>query len=267
MRVAVIALEAKTEPRIYFYPSQVVAMLLQPAFLEVGPRCSEMRTLEFYQGQVMLFPRKEELWVRTQIGGVQMLEMTLSDAALSSAWNGMVGEVALFSSYEVVDPRIRAMVNAVNAERIAGFPSGELFLDSVERALAAALVDSYTTNHRKHPTAHTYRGGLGPARLRKIKELVHAKLEGELTLHEMAKAVGLSIAHFSQMFRRSTGQSPHQFVLRHRIERAKEMLQANRVQALDIAIACGFKTQQHFSRVFRQISGVTPRQYRQEIQR
>jgi AraC family transcriptional regulator len=96
---------------------------------------------------------------------------------------------------------------------------------------------------------------------------VYAKLEDELTLQEMAQAVELSIAHFSQMFRQSTGQSPHQFVLRHRIDRAKEMLRATRVRALDVAIACGFKTQQHFSRVFRQICGVTPRQYRHEIQR
>jgi AraC family transcriptional regulator len=264
VRVAVNTLEAKREPQSYFYSSQVIAMLLQPACLEVGSRYSEMRALEFYRGQIMLLPRNEELLVRAQAGGVRILEMTLSDAALSTAWNGMRGEVALLSLYEVVDPRIRALVNAVNAERMAGFPSGELFLDSVEGALAAALVDSYATTH---PTAHTYGGGLGPARLRKIKELVHARLEGKLTLQEMAKAVELSITHFSQMFRQSTGESPHQFVLRHRIERAKKMLRANRVRALDIAIACGFKTQQHFSRVFRQMSGVTPRQYRHEIQR
>jgi hypothetical protein len=157
VRVAVIALEAKTEPQIYFYASQVVAMLLQPACLEVGPRYSEMRTLEFYQGQIMLFPRNEELWVRTQTRGVQLLEMTLSNAALSSASNQTDGEVALFSRHDQVDPRIRALVNAVNAERIAGFPSGELFLDSVERALAAALVDSYPTKHSTAPTSRRFR--------------------------------------------------------------------------------------------------------------
>ncbi len=263
MRVEVNALEANTEPQLYFHASQVVAMLLQPASLEIGPRYSEMRTREFHHGHIMLFPKNEELWVRTQTGGVKLLEMTLSDAALTSASNQTDGEVARFSWHDQVDPRIRALVNAVNTERVAGFPSGKLFLDSIERALAAALVDSYAS---QHPTTPTYRGGLGPARLRKIQELVYAKSEDELTLQEMAQAVELSIAHFSQMFRQSTGQSPHQFVLRHRIDRAKEMLRATRVRALDVAIACGFKTQQHFSRVFRQICGVTPRQYRHEIQ-
>src|SRR5262250_2558325 len=121
----------------------------------------------------------------------------------------------------MVDARLAALMLAVNAERIAGFPSGPLFLDSVEQALAAALVDAYAG--RSH-SVRTFRGGLGPARLRTVKELVHAKMEHELTLLEMAQSVELSTAHFSRMFRKSTGETPHQFVLRNRIERAKEML-------------------------------------------
>jgi DNA-binding GntR family transcriptional regulator/AraC-like DNA-binding protein len=111
----------------------------------------------------------------------------------------------------------------------------------------------------------SYRGGLGPARLRRVTGLVHARIEDELSLEEMARSVGLSTAHFSQMFRKSTGQSPHQFVLLQRIERAKEMLSAAEGRILDIAIACGFKTQQHFARVFRQFCGASPTEYRREV--
>jgi AraC family transcriptional regulator len=109
-----------------------------------------------------------------------------------------------------------------------------------------------------------YRGGLSPARLRTINELVHAKMEDELTLSEMAQSVELSPAHFSRMFRKSTGETPHHFVLRHRIERAKEMLRAPEGRVLDAALACGFKTQQHFARVFRRICGASPTEYRQQ---
>ena len=72
-------------------------------------------------------------------------------------------------------------------------------------------------------------------------ELVHAEMEGDLSLEELADAAGLSIAHFSQMFRGSTGQSPHQFVLHRRVDRAKEMLRAAKMRVLDVAVACGFK--------------------------
>ncbi len=145
---------------------------------------------------------------------------------------------------------------------VAGFPSGRLFLDSVEQAMAVALVNGHAVRHRP---VQIYRGGLGSARLRRIKELVHAKMEDDLSLDEMAQSVGLSTAHFARMFRKSTGETPHQFVLRQRLERAKAMLRAPDARVLDVAVACGFKTQQHFAQVFRDVCGVSPTEYRQDF--
>jgi AraC family transcriptional regulator len=122
-------------------------------------------------------------------------------------------------------------------------------------------VNGYAVGHR---SVQTHRGGLGSARLRRIKQFVDAKMDSELTLCEMAQSVELSTAHFSRMFRKSTGESPHHFVLCHRVERAKEMLRAPEGRVLDVAVACGFKTQQHFARVFRRICGASPTGYRQE---
>src|SRR6202051_2050531 len=81
----------------------------------------------------------------------------------------------------------------------------------------------------------------------------------------MAQSIGLSTAHFARMFRKSTGETPYQFVLRQRVERAKAMLRAPDARVLDVAVACGFKTQQHFAQVFRDICGVSPTQYRQDF--
>jgi AraC family transcriptional regulator len=67
------------------------------------------------------------------------------------------------------------------------------------------------------------------------------------------------------MFRKSTGETPHQFVLRQRLERAKAMLRAPDARVLDVAVACGFKTQQHFAQVFRDVWGVSPTEYRQDL--
>ena len=162
---------------------------------------------------------------------------------------------------ELVDPRLRALATAVDVERTAGFPSGRLFLDSIEQALARALILGYGV---RDYSARTYRGGLSPTRLRRIKELVQEKMEEDLSLEEMARAVGLSAAHFSQVFRNTTGQTPHQCLLRYRVQRAKDMLRSAEGRVLDVAIACGFKTQQHFARVFRQMSGASPTEYRSE---
>src|SRR5258708_6619660 len=157
VRVAVNVLEARIGPQSYFYASHVVAMLLQPGCLQIGRGGFEMRTLEFSHGQIMLFPKKEGLWVRTLCDAVQWLEITISDAVLSSACDGVSGDMEPCGLNQLAGPRVHALVDAVNAERIAGFPVGKLFLDSVERALAAVLVDSYAI---PRPSVQTHRGRL-----------------------------------------------------------------------------------------------------------
>jgi AraC family transcriptional regulator len=260
MRVAVETLGPAREPHMRENHEQVLAMLLRPGSIEMGRRTCELSRFAYDCGEMILPGRHVETWARTD--SLHYLSVAISDAALRAACNGMASEVELRSAPKLVDARLGALVGAVNAERIAGFPSGRLFLDSVEQALAVALVRGYAVRHH---SVWVHRGGLGPTRLRKVTELVRSEIEDELSLDKMAEAAGLSAAHFSQMFRKSTGESPHRFVLRHRIERAKEMLLAPEVRVLDVAIACGFKTQQHFARVFRRACGASPTDYRQEF--
>jgi len=261
VRVELNVPESVTEPRLWVKDQPVLAMALQPGSAEWGLRRSEMTRFTFGAGEMSLIPNHLEKWFRNE--DLHGLCIAISDGALTAAADGTSGEVELRRVDNLVDARLGALVESVNAERIAGFPSGRLFLDSVEQALAVALVNGYAVRHR---SVQTHRGGLGSARLRRIKEFVDAKIEDELTLREMAKSVELSRAHFARMFRKSTGESPHQFVLRQRIERAMTMLRADDARVVDVAVACGFKTQQHFARVFRHVCGVSPTDYRLEFQ-
>ena len=258
MRVAVDVLAPVGEPRVQVQDEHVLGVMLRPGFIEVGLQRSAMRRVTFQAGEMGFFPHRMERWVGT--GHQERLLLRISDAALRAAREETNGAVELGHWCKMADVRLAALVKAVNAERNAGFPSGRLFLDSIEQAIAAALVDAFAGQKR----SVRLRGGLGPARLRTITELVHARIEEELTLVEMAQSVELSPGHFSRMFRNSTGETPHQFVLRNRIERAKEMLRAPGARVLDVAVACGFKTQQHFARVFRHVCGASPREYRLE---
>jgi AraC family transcriptional regulator len=259
MRVDVDVHAHAREPYVQVQDGHVLAMVLRPGFIEVGLQRFAMRRVTFQAGEMGFFPRRMERWVGA--GQQERLLFCISDAALTAAREGISGAVELGHWCKMTDVRLAALLKAVNAERIAGFPSGRLFLDSIEQAIAAALVDAFAGQSR---SVLPLRGGLGPARLRRITELVHARMEDELTLIEMAQSVELSPAHFSRMFRKSTGEAPHQFVLRNRMERAKEMLRAPEARVLDVAVACGFKTQQHFARVFRHMCGASPTEYRQE---
>jgi AraC family transcriptional regulator len=262
MRVELSVHESIKEPRMWVQHQPVLIMALRTGSVEIGLRRSEMMRLTFGAGEMCLVPRHFETWVRTDDLHYLYLSVGISDAALAAACDGTRGDVELRRVESLVDARVGALTAAVNAERVAGFPSGRLFLDSVEQALAVALVNGYALRRR---SAQTYRGGLGSGRLRRIKEFVDAKMEDDLTLGEMAQSVELSTAHFSRMFRKSTGETPHQFLLRQRVERAKEMLRSVDARVMDVAVACGFKTQQHFAQVFRHVCGTSPTEYRQEL--
>jgi AraC family transcriptional regulator len=260
MRVELFQPESDTEPRHWVRHDQAFAMMLGPGSIEWGSKRSALEKFGYAAGDLALCHRHEGEWVGLM--NVPHLQLGISDAALMASSDGAYGEVELHPSRKFADPRLSALVAAARAEMVAGFPSGRLFMDSVEQAMAVTLVEGHAVRHRP---VQIYRGGLGSARLRRIKELVHAKMGDDLSLDEMAQSIGLSTAHFARMFRKSTGETPHQFVLRQRVERAKAMLRVPDARVLDVAVACGFTTQQHFAQVFRDVSGVSPSQYRQDF--
>jgi len=235
-------------------------MMLGTGSIEWGSRRSLLEKFDYAPGNLAICERHIGEWVG--LVNVPHLHLGISDAALMASSDGAYGEVELRACRKFANPRLSALVAATHAEMVAGFPSGRLFLDSVEQAMAIALVTDRAVRHRP---VQIYQGGLGATRLRKIKELVDAKMEDDMGLHEMGESVGLSTAHFARMFRKSTGETPHQFVLRQRIGRAKAMLRAPDARVLDVAVACGFKTQQHFAQVFRDVCRVSPTEYRQDF--
>src|SRR5580658_6712258 len=260
MKVERFSPDPETEPRHWVRHDQAFAMMLRPGSIEWGTKRCTLERFDYAAGDLALCDRHIGEWVGLM--NVTHLQLGVSDAALMASSDGAYGEVELRPSRKFANARLSALVAAVHAEMLAGFPSGRLFLDSVEQAMAVALVKDRAVRHR---LVQMYRGGLGSARLRRIKELVHAKMEEDLGLDEIAQSVGLSTAHFARMFRKSTGETPHKFVLRQRLERAKAMLRAPDARVLDVAVACGFKTQQHFAQVFRDVCGVSPTEYREDI--
>jgi AraC family transcriptional regulator len=78
----------------------------------------------------------------------------------------------------------------------------------------------------------------------------------------LAKECRLSVSHFSRAFHRTMGAAPHNWLLTHRIEVAKEKLRDGRLSLSDIALACGFADQSHLTRVFTRIVGASPGAWR-----
>jgi AraC family transcriptional regulator len=97
-------------------------------------------------------------------------------------------------------------------------------------------------------------------------DFIDAFLDRDLSLKSIADAAATSPFRFARGFRGALGQSPRQYVISRRIERAKELLQRRDHSIAEIATLVGFATQSHFTAMFRRRCGVTPKRYRAGLQ-
>lgn len=130
-----------------------------------------------------------------------------------------------------------------------------LFVDHVSMAVTAHVAQTYGGLRTLGGPA---KGGLAGWQLRRACEMLAANLEGSLSLKEIAVECQLSVSHFSRAFRQSTGHPPHRWLLRHRIEVAKSMMEDRRQPLSQIALATGFADQSHFTRAFASHVGTSP---------
>jgi AraC family transcriptional regulator len=134
-------------------------MMLRPGSIEWGSKRSALKKFDYGAGDLALCDRHVGEWVGLM--NVTHLQLGISDAALMAASDGAYGEVELRASRKFADLRLSAMVAAVHAEMVAGFPSGRLFLDSVEQAMADSEGKKfYVQAHRR--TDPTIRSGRIP---------------------------------------------------------------------------------------------------------
>lgn len=115
---------------------------------------------------------------------------------------------------------------------------------------------------KEAPLVAGHRSALSAARLQPLLRQIETELERPLRVADMAKAVDLSLFHFSREFRRVTGISPYAYIRRRRIARAGLLLAGSKLPIVEIAHGVGFKTHAHFSGAFLKNVGMTPRTYR-----
>jgi AraC family transcriptional regulator len=105
-------------------------------------------------------------------------------------------------------------------------------------------------------------GGLAPWALKRVTDFMDASLTRSPSLPELARLVRLSPFHFCRAFKASTGEPPHRWLQRRRLEKAKLLLQDSGLSILDVGAAVGYEDPSHFSKLFRREAGLTPRAYR-----
>lgn len=104
--------------------------------------------------------------------------------------------------------------------------------------------------------------GLAPWQVNKVTNFMLANLEKDLSLVQLAALVSLSPQHFCRAFRQASGLPPHAWLVRQRMEKAKQLLMNHHFGLTEIAFSVGYESQSAFGAAFRRIVGSTPTQWR-----
>lgn len=168
--------------------------------------------------------------------------------------------IELLPTLKKVDPLIHHIGVALKASLEADGVGSRFYADSMATALSAHLLRHYST--RNH-CFREYEDGLSKQKLRQAVEYIQAHLGDNLSLSDIASELGMSQYYFCHLFKRSTGVTPHQYLIQQRVERAKHLLKQPERTILSVAMECGFANQSHFAKCFRHYIGINPHQFRQ----
>lgn len=161
------------------------------------------------------------------------------------------------------DPIINSIGIALLAELESERLGGRLYAESLANVLAVHLLRNYTNSTDQ---GRTLVGGMSGRKLRLVLSFIDANYDRDLSLAELASVAGMSTFHFSREFKKTTGKTPHQYLMKFRVDRAKMLLSQSEMPLTEVGLRSGFSHQSHFTRLFRRLTGTTPQAYRVSFQ-
>ncbi len=177
----------------------------------------------------------------------------------------LTGATVMFRAYKVErDERLSRLARDL-ADELSEEEAGQ---DVVITALVEQMLVSLLRHHanvRRSDELELSRVGLVDRRIRRAVELMHAHLDRDLPLEELAAAAYLSAFHFARLFKKLTGASPHAYLATLRVQRAQQLLAETDLSISELSARVGYSSPSHFSKAFRQATGMTPRAFRAAI--
>lgn len=135
----------------------------------------------------------------------------------------------------------------------------QVFVEYLALAFHAHVIQAYggaqLPNRRRS-------GRLTPWQVQRVRDLVETRLADNLSIADLAGAVGLSASYFSDAFKATMGILPHRWIMKQRVDRAKMLLKETDLSLAEVAINCGFYDQAHLTRVFGRLEGCGPNEWR-----
>jgi len=143
-------------------------------------------------------------------------------------------------------------------------PGKEIVMRALAEQTLVHILRKYSTT-RRSDELELSRVGLVDRRIRRSVELMHAQLDQELSLKALAAASYLSPFHFSRLFKKLTGSTPHNYLAVMRANRAQLLLAETEMSVTEIGARVGYLSASHFTKAFRLATGTTPREFRKAL--
>ena len=237
-----------------------------------GPRKTEVRNRNGWScafsgpGNLALTsPGKstEIRWDRGDGSGIETIHVCI-DAALFHRFAAENFEcdparIEIIDGFAQNDPLISSIVNSLGDQLRSPDRAGRLFVDSAAQMLVAQLLRKYCAFPFPVPNGQAR---MSVRKLQLLKDYVHAGLASRLTLEELATSIHVSAYHFARTFKATTGETPHAYVTRLRVERARELLRTSSWSMPTIARRVGFSSKSHFAAVFLRSTGISHHRFR-----
>src|SRR5260221_2361178 len=211
---------------------------------------------------ICLFPSDQPFYCRPKVERgviVNVLFLALDPVFVSRIAEGLEldsDRIELVEQRRIIDPTLRHIALALRAGVQSGAALDRMYGEALSTALAVHLLREYGA---EVPGPNRQYGRLPRKKLARAVEYIQDQLDADLTVSGIAQAVGMSPNHFTRQFKESTGQSPHQYGVKARVRKAKELLTTGKFTISEAAFHVGFVDQSHLTRHFKRVFGLPPK--------
>jgi AraC family transcriptional regulator len=187
-------------------------------------------------------------------GSVEAIVVAIDPGRLAlAAAEGSALDARLIERFTGYDQPLLDLARDLASESANGYPNGPFFWNEIAGVFLGGLLVRHTSNFDGR-----VRGALGKDVLQRLRDYIMAHLDEPIEVAALADIAGRSEFHFTRVFTRSVGMTPHRYVVHQRLQRAVELLRDGRSGLAEIAASTGFADQSHLSRWVRRVHGVSP---------
>ena len=171
--------------------------------------------------------------------------------------------IELLPLFATLDPFLYQIGVALKSALTKQGDTSRLYAETLVNSLILHLLEHYCTTHSN--PRQTIVGQLPQYKLQQVIEYINVYLDRDLSLKELSSLVQMSPHYFSKLFKQTTGTTPHQYVIRCRVDRTKDLLKQGKLSIAEISKEVGFVDQSHLHRHFKHLVGITPKTYAQNF--